>query len=128
MIVEFRASVHALLDRDHHLPVSLYAPDDVTLLPCLVVGAPTVRESRTPGVSTLSLPVYVLGRRLGDDDSQAELDTEADLALSVLGGSKSRQSGSATLRCVSATPGVTTVAGADVPTYVLAVEAEYATC
>ena len=73
------------------VPVYWWLPDDPAHLPCHVVGRPAVRESVTPGVATLELPVTLLGRRIADEDAQAQLDALGDELLKVLGGSKNRQ-------------------------------------
>lgn len=127
MIVEFRNAVHEALGSTS-VPVYLYAPDDVAHLPCHVVGRPSARESGRPGILTLELSVTLLGRRISDDDAQAELDALADELLKVLGGSRATHIGGRYLRCVTVDPATTNVAGLDIPAYVATVDTEAVSC
>jgi hypothetical protein len=67
------------------VPVYGYLPDDVAHLPCLAVGRPSARDSGTPAVMTMTLDATLLGRRISDEDSQAELDALADELFDVAG-------------------------------------------
>ena len=127
MIVEFRRAVYDALGSTS-VPVYWWLPDDVAHLPCHVVGRPSVRESVTPGVATLELPVTLLGRRVADEDAQAQLDALGDELLKVLGGSKNRQVNGLFLRCTVLDPATAFVAGVEIPAYVATVDSEDLTC
>jgi hypothetical protein len=79
MIADTRAMVYKLFE-GLAWPTYLYFPEDATLLPCVVLGRPTIDQSEDyqPSDFTTRLPVYVLGRRMADDDAQSELDEIAD--------------------------------------------------
>jgi hypothetical protein len=67
------------------LALRRWLPEDVTELPCAVVGRPTaVRSREAAAIFDLLTPVYVIGRRLNDDDAQAELDIYTDLVFGRL--------------------------------------------
>ena len=127
MIVEFRRAVYDALGSTS-VPVYWWLPDDVAHLPCHVVGRPSVRESVTPGVATLELPVTLLGRRVSDEDAQAQLDALGDELLKVLGGSKNRKVNGLFLRCTVLDPATAFVAGTEIPAYVATVDSEDLTC
>jgi hypothetical protein len=123
VIAEFRQGVAALLDSQRLLPLHRYLPDDVAELPCIVVGPVSVDDGE-PGLFELQLDVFVCGRRLGDDDSQIELDDYADDVVTILGGTQGRQLFSVT----SATPQLVTVSGVEIPTYAITVETTVHNC
>jgi hypothetical protein len=128
VIVEFRRAVYDALGSSS-IPVYLWPPDDVAHLPCHVVGRPAVRESGlSAGLATLELGVTLLGRRIGDDDAQAELDALADELMKVLGGTRNREINGLHLRCVAMDPGTVTVAALEIPAYVATVNSETLTC
>ena len=127
MIVEFRRAVYDALGSTS-VPVYWFLPDDPAHLPCNVVGRPNVRESGTPGVSTLELAVTLIGRRVADEDAQAQLDALGDELLKVLGGSKNRQVNHLFLRCTSLDAGTVFVAGTEYPAYLATVDTEDLTC
>ena len=128
MIGEFRRAVYDALGSTS-LPVYQWLPDDVAHLPCHVVGRPALRESGiSAGLATLELGVTLLGRRISDDDSQAELDALADELVKVLGGTRNREVSGVHLRCVALDPGTANVAGQDIPAYVATVNTETLTC
>ena len=91
-------------------------------------GGPPSANPVTPGVATLELPVTLLGRRIADEDAQAQLDAFGDELLKVLGGSKNRQVNGLFLRCTSLDPGTVFVAGTEIPAYVATVDTEDLTC
>jgi hypothetical protein len=127
MITEFRRAVYDALGSTS-IPVYLWLPDDVAHLPVHVVGRPAIRESGTAAVLTMELGVTLLGRRISDDDAQAELDALADELMKTLGGTRSREVGGMHLRCVGMDPGTVTVAGSEIPAYVATVNSEAITC
>jgi hypothetical protein len=127
MLTEFRRAVFDALG-SASVPVYGWLPDDPAHLPCLVVGRPAVRESGTPGVSTLELGVTLLGRRVVDDDAQEQLDALGDELLKVLGGTKNRKVDGRYLRCTTLDPATATVAGVEIPAYVATVDTEDLTC
>lgn len=71
-------------------------------------------------------PVYVLGRRLRDDDAQRQLDAEADVLHGLLW--KPAQVPGMSLRLSGAEATVVQVAGIDVPAYTATVVATIAYC
>lgn len=128
MIVGFRRVVYDLLREKTSIPVYRYLPDDVAHLPCHVVGRPALREGLTPAVGTLELTVNLVGRRLNDDDAQAELDALADELVAALGGTRNVQVDGSYLRATSVDPATVTVAGQEYPCYLLTVNTETVTC
>lgn len=59
-----------------------HEPSDVTSVPCIVIGRPSMEVSGN--LYTISCPVWILGRRIGDQDSAIELDTVTDRAIELL--------------------------------------------
>jgi hypothetical protein len=90
--------------------VHRWFPDDVSGVPCVVVGRPEVTVNR--GMWSMTLPVIAIGRRLADDDAQHELDVVGDLLATTL---MTVPGLAGTLRDVTAT--VTDVAGMLHPSY-----------
>jgi hypothetical protein len=112
-------------------PVHRYLPDDVAELPCIAVPRPRL----TPGdkaMITAAVVVLVVGRRLNDDDSQAELDDVADLVIERFGGiTRSIATEHPLVRrlvCDDVTPNTTVVAGLDYPAYALTITAHMTSC
>src|SRR4051794_24102139 len=66
--------------------VHLYLPDDITALPCIVIGRPSIEDGVSSVVADflVSVPVMVLGRPVRDEDAQQELDQVADLVIDRL--------------------------------------------
>jgi hypothetical protein len=63
-------------------PVHPFEPDDVNELPCYVVSRPSLTFDVLDATATV--PVYAIGRRLNDAESQAELDAATDAAWEAL--------------------------------------------
>jgi hypothetical protein len=113
-----RAAVAALVATTG-VPTYQWLPDDVAHLPCHVVGRPRVeRSGTTPGLLTAELNVSLLGRRVGDDDAQAELDALGDQLFATLGATSFVQCGEFWLRCERFEPDTVFVAGVEIPAYV----------
>lgn len=130
-IVDLRRDVRDLLRAECSVPVYGYLPDDVAHLPCIAVGRPTAGESSTPAVMTMSLDVTLLGRRISDEDAQAELDALADELFDALGCTGNVKIGGDVPRlitCSAFRPASVTVAGLDYPAYLFTVNADIATC
>lgn len=128
-LAEFRASVHALVEDCGSVETYSYLPNDVTALPCHVIGRPSARESGlAPVVMTLTLDVTLLGRRIRDEDAQAELDVLVDELFDLLGGTRSVVLTGGHLRCTDITPGTVLVAGVETPTYVASVSMDVLSC
>jgi hypothetical protein len=123
VIVEFRSEIKALFDSQDVLPLHHFVPDDVAELPCIVLGPPSLADGE-PGTFDLTCEVYVCGRRIGDADSQHELDQYADQIITILGGVKGRHN----LAVTAATPQLVPVAGSDIPTYRITVETTVRNC
>lgn len=128
MIVEFRRAVTELLARTSSVPVIGYLPDDVAELPCLVVGRPSIQETATPALMRLSLDVSLLGRRVSDNDSQAELDALADQMFTNLGGTRNVKRNDLIMRCTLILPATVIVAGSEYPAYLATVTTDAMTC
>src|SRR5262245_59995512 len=86
MIVESRERLAGAL-APLEWEVRTYEPSDVVEVPCVVVGRPTMAVEGTGQGSlfTITNPVWVMGRRLGDEDSVAELDAVTDQTLELVG-------------------------------------------
>lgn len=81
MITELRESLAAELVE---MPGEVWAhqPDDINAVPCYVIGRPTIEGDSN--LLTVSLPVSVIGSRLSDEDSQAQLDRALDVVFDRL--------------------------------------------
>ena len=109
-----RTLVHGLL-KGAPVPVHLYLPGTADDLPALVVGRPNVAEGDQPAIIATTVPVFALGRRLGDDDSQRQLDQLADLLLARFW--QPPRTEGVGIRLLTITAGVIEVAGLDIPAY-----------
>jgi hypothetical protein len=127
-IAPFRACVQSLVEDRASVAVYSYLPNDVAELPCYVVGRPSVRESGQAAVMTLTLDVTLAGRRISDEDTQAELDVLADELFDLLGGTRSVVVDGGHLRCTGITPGTVVVAGLETPTYVASISMDALSC
>jgi len=61
-----------------------FYPDDVTNVPCVVVGRPTIDLDTQ--LYAYACPVFVIGRRISDMDSQDELDAVTEEVIRALNG------------------------------------------
>lgn len=128
-ITTLRRQVRDLFRAEGTLPVYGYLPDDVAHLPCYVVGRPNIAESGISAVMTVSMDVIVLGRRVADEDAQAELDGYGDEAFDVLGCTRGvKIADGQLLACRSVTAATVVVAGMDIPCYSLSVDTDILTC
>jgi hypothetical protein len=128
-IVDLVAKLTALLREARTLPpVYGYLPDDVAHLPVLVVGRPDLTDSGTPAVMTQRVDVVLLGRRIADEDAQAELNGLGDECFDTLGGTRGVKVGIDALRCVEVRAGSVSVAGQDMPAYSFTVARDVITC
>jgi hypothetical protein len=127
VIAPFRAQVTELV-AGTGVPTYGWLPDDVAHLPVCVVGRPSLREADTAGMMTMTLDVTLLGRRIADEDAQAELDAQADQLFAVLGGTRNVRTDFGFLRCVGLLPGTVFVAGLECPAYIASVSTETLTC
>lgn len=134
MLAELRDDVAALL-RPAFPDLDVYdrVPDDVNLLPCIVVGFPSASPS-TIGegvVFDIECEVYVIARRVDAGDPQGELVDLADAAWVALGGTRGTRSTLDRQRHVvvtRVTSQVVSIAGLDHDTYVLTTEQPALTC
>jgi len=112
MIATARADVLKLL-QGLAWPVFPYYPEDAAMVPCVVVGRPTIDQSEDyqPSDFTTRLPVIILGRRIGDDDTQDELDRVSDEVIERI----------IPYHQFNVAPGIETVAGLGYPAYVVTV-------
>jgi hypothetical protein len=83
MIQEIRRMLADAL-RHSEIETWTYHPDDPNMLPCYVVGKPTLDIDVQ--LVQFSVPVWAIGRRMSDEDSQLELDHMADVAINMLRG------------------------------------------
>ena len=132
-IADFRRDVRDLLRAECSVPVYGYLPDDVAHLPVIAVGRPgrTGRAARRRS-ATMTLDVTLLGRRISDEDSQAELDALADELFDA------RSAAPAASRSASPSPGCwpapvsgparVLVAGLDYPAYLFTVTVDISVC
>ena len=127
-VVAFRRAVTDLIRDRGAVPTYGYLPDDVAHLPCYVVGRPTIIESATPAVMTLTLDVTLLGRRINDQDSQAELDALADQLFDVLGGTRNVRVADNHVRCTQLLPATVFVANSECPAYIASVSQDAISC
>jgi hypothetical protein len=124
MLASTRSRLFDLIDGQGLLPTRRYVPDDVSELPCIVIGPTSLNPGREAVVMEASVDVYVIGRRVGDDDSQSELDTYADHVLTILGGTRGRDQ----FAVQSSRPQLVTVAGVDYPAHVITATISVVTC
>lgn len=57
-------------------------PSTVDLVPCIVIGRPAMEIAAN--LYVINNPVWVIGRRMGDEDAAHELDEVADRAMELL--------------------------------------------
>jgi len=62
--------------------VHRFEPSSVDVVPCVVVGRPSMEIAAN--LYTITNPVWVIGRRMGDEDSALELDAVTDRAVNLL--------------------------------------------
>lgn len=89
MIADARAIVTLLLADafGQSYPVHGWLPADTSELPAIVVGRPTLTPDPTlPTAVAYTFPVMVVGRRINDDDAQAQLDETTDEVVAALKG------------------------------------------
>lgn len=110
------------------LPVFKYLPDDPAHIPCAVVGRPRLAEAAQPAVMDLSLDVAVLGRRVADDDAQAELDALTDDVVDAWGGTRGVKVDDVSFHQTGVEPGTVLVAGVEYPAYLVTVESSVMSC
>lgn len=111
-------------------PVELWptVPDDVTALPCLVVGKPSARPAREDAVYDLSLVVYVLARRVDAGGPESELVGLADAVWLLLGGTRGTRHGDTFLDVNSIDTRTVEVAGVEHEAYLFTIGAPITTC
>lgn len=64
------------------VPVLRYLPGSADDLPSVVVGRPDgATDAERSALLALTVPVYALGHRAGDEEAQEELDALGDLLL-----------------------------------------------
>jgi hypothetical protein len=130
LLAEFRSAVVGVLNDKLPTPLAVWdsIPDDVAEVPCIVVARPSSRQTSTAVVFDLFVDVIVVGRRQEAGGSEAELVDLADDVWTVLGGTRGTKPEGYDLGVVTVDPRTVTIAGLDVPVYVLAVESSAATC
>ena len=127
-LAPFRASVLSFMAERASVSVFGYVPNDVSVLPCFVVGRPSARESGQAAVMTVTLDVSVLGRHIVYDDAQAELDVLADELWDLLGGTRSVVVDGGHWKCTGISPRTVTVAGNETPAYVAGISMDVLSC
>jgi hypothetical protein len=109
------------------VPVLRYLPGNADELPSIVVGRPSAAESDTTrAIIDLTVPVYVLGRTVRDDDAQAELDRTTEVVMPRLWAPWTAEGLS--MRLTTVEPTVLEIGGTDVPAYTLTIVAEATYC
>lgn len=63
--------------------VLAYEPLTLNTTPCYVVGRPNV-DFNGNALAEMRVPIWAMGRRLGDEESSMELDRGLDVALDLL--------------------------------------------
>lgn len=107
-------------------PLHRWLPGSVDELPCYVVGRPSVGEGDARAIIAVTVPVFVLGRTVRDDDSQHELDGLADALIKRLWTPPPTEGVALRLTDLDAT--TTEVAGTDCPSYTATVVCETTYC
>lgn len=97
--------------------VHQFLPDDVSAVPCIIIGRPRLtRSEQSFNAWDFDVPVFVLGNRTTSAESQQQLD---DLAVAVMAAAETivptDSVGQIAVR--DAEPTVTTVSGSDYPAY-----------
>lgn len=139
MLAELRAATTArlqaagvtVIDTDGAAqPVEIWphVPEDVTALPCLVVGYPESSPARETAVFDRTLTVYVLGRRVDAGDPEGELVVLTDSTFAALGGSNGVKQDGQHLTPTNVTHRTVSVAGVDHDAYLIGIESPYADC
>ena len=102
-------------------------PDDVSELPCVVIGLPELGpESEV--VFDASCDVYVIGGRNGAGHED-ELITLTDVVLAAFGGSRGHKSSTVGVLAVDTVrPTRLNIAGTEFPAYTLSVATSLTTC
>ena len=133
MIADARAVVTVLLADTfgRSYPVYGWLPADTAELPAIVVGRPTLNPDDSLATAVAyTFPILVIGRRIVDDDSQAELDRTTDEVLAALkafvGGLVLGPLHRATVSSVE--PDVVSIAGDEYPAYRVVVSATSVLC
>jgi len=122
-----RQRVFDLVNGSTELPVFRWLPGTTDDLPCFVIGRPDLDEQpNVRAMQQLTIPVYVLGRTLRDDDAQAQLDSLADELTDLLW--KPPQEPGQSMRLTRLRATVVPVAGVDIPAYTATVIAATAPC
>lgn len=110
-----REHVYALVDGATELPVYRWLPDSANDLPCFVIGRPDLDEGERRAMQQITIPVYVLGRTLRDNDAQHELDEQADVLAKLLW--RPPQEAGQSLRLTRLRATVVPVANVEIPAY-----------
>lgn len=125
MIVQMRQLVYDLL-AGAPAPLYRWLPGSAEELPCYVVGRPGLTEGDSRAILAVSVPVFVLGRTVRDDDSQHQLDGLADALVKRLWTPPPLEGVGLRLTDLEAT--VTEVGGTDCPSYTATVICETTYC
>lgn len=130
MLAAFRAEVAGtLLAALPDVPLWGTIPEDVNELPCVVVGLPGTRQAAERVVHNLSASVYVIGRRTSAGGAEDELVDLADRVFLALGGTRGTKSpGGQVIGVSRVDPRQLTVAGQEVPAYLVEADASATTC
>ena len=127
MIAQLRSVVGDLLRSQGLWEVYDFPPQDVSAVPCIVLGLVNAVPSDAAGVFDRTLEVYVIGRQVSDD-AHDELDKLADQVILALGGTQNIRLGSEHVMVNEVRAALVTVASSQFPAYVVTVESPVATC
>lgn len=137
MLTDFRAGAASLvaslgltLEDGTEVEVWDRVPDDVTSLPCVVVGLPSASPSSQGNgvVFDRSLTLYVVGRRVHAGDPEQELTTLTDMLVAGIGGTRNKRHAALHFTVQSITARVLPVAGVDHDAYAITLNSPFATC
>jgi hypothetical protein len=117
IIATTRQVVFGLIDEATVIPTYQWLPQEASEVPCFVVGRPDVDEGDLRQIAEISVPVYVIGRTSSsrDDDSQRELDQNADLLVNLMW--KPPKTEAMTLRLTRMRAVVVPIAATEFPAY-----------
>jgi len=127
-LADFRRLVADVVTERCSPPMYRYLPDDVAHLPVIVVGRPSALPGSISAVMRMSLDVTLLGRRISDDDSQAELDAYGDELWFAFGGTRGIKVNDEHLACRAVEPGTVIVAALEYPAYTITITLDTLSC
>lgn len=127
-LVEFRTAVSDRIAAQlPTVPLWRVVPNDIAEVPCIVVVRPAARETSVTVVFDLTVDTYVIGRTVDAGGSDDELVALADDVWAAFLGTRGVR-GDIPLEARSLEPRVVSIAGQDLPAYLIVIESSVATC